>query len=175
MPAVDHFGETHVLVESGLDWLLWNIACCSFSCILSHLDGFYFFPSYSNHSLPQGTKSISLGYSYFCKLSAAPHMISPSLPFHRGKPEIIGSNLDILVTVGLSDKACEDYRLPQEVCNAISKLASNPKVRLWISSLGHQETKKWGKFFIWKREVIKFLQILKLSRLRPFSSTVWKA
>ncbi|NXO68957.1 CND1 protein, partial [Phainopepla nitens] len=45
----------------------------------------------------------------------------------RGKPEIIGSNLDILVTVGLSEKACEDYRLPQEVCNAISKLASNPK------------------------------------------------
>ncbi|KAF4804884.1 Condensin complex subunit 1 [Turdus rufiventris] len=48
----------------------------------------------------------------------------------RGKPEIIGSNLDILVTVGLSDKACEDYRLPQEVCNAISKLASNPKPAL---------------------------------------------
>ncbi|NWV34162.1 CND1 protein, partial [Grantiella picta] len=45
----------------------------------------------------------------------------------RGKPEIIGSNLDILVTVGLSEKACEDYRLPQEVCNVISKLASNPK------------------------------------------------
>uniref|UniRef100_A0A8C3R1T2 Condensin complex subunit 1 n=1 Tax=Cyanoderma ruficeps TaxID=181631 RepID=A0A8C3R1T2_9PASS len=45
----------------------------------------------------------------------------------RGKPEIIGSNLDILVTMGLSEKACEDYRLPQEVCNVISKLASNPK------------------------------------------------
>ncbi|XP_059692144.1 condensin complex subunit 1 [Gavia stellata] len=45
----------------------------------------------------------------------------------RGKPEIIGSNLDVLVTVGLSEKACEDYRLAQEVCNAISKLASNPK------------------------------------------------
>ncbi|NXW05817.1 CND1 protein, partial [Fregetta grallaria] len=45
----------------------------------------------------------------------------------RGKPEIIGSNLDVLVTVGLSEKVCEDYRLAQEVCNAISKLASNPK------------------------------------------------
>ncbi|NXK07890.1 CND1 protein, partial [Herpetotheres cachinnans] len=45
----------------------------------------------------------------------------------RGKPEIIGSNLDILVTVGLSEKICEDYRLAQEVCNAISKLASNHK------------------------------------------------
>ncbi|NWV26460.1 CND1 protein, partial [Origma solitaria] len=48
----------------------------------------------------------------------------------RGKPEIIGSNLDILVTVGLSEKACEDYRLPQEVCNVISKLATNPKPAL---------------------------------------------
>lgn len=48
----------------------------------------------------------------------------------RGKPEIVGSNLDILVTVGLSEKACEDYRLPQEVCNVISKLASNPKPAL---------------------------------------------
>ncbi|NXF08403.1 CND1 protein, partial [Smithornis capensis] len=48
----------------------------------------------------------------------------------RGKPEIIGSNLDILVTVGLSEKACEDYWLAQEVCNAISKLASNPKPAL---------------------------------------------
>ncbi|NWY64878.1 CND1 protein, partial [Erithacus rubecula] len=48
----------------------------------------------------------------------------------RGKPEIIGSNLDILVTMGLSEKACEDYRLPQEVCNVISKLASNPKPAL---------------------------------------------
>ncbi|NWU63916.1 CND1 protein, partial [Pterocles burchelli] len=48
----------------------------------------------------------------------------------RGKPEIIGSNLDVLVTVGLSEKACEDYRLAQEVCNAISKLASNSKPAL---------------------------------------------
>ncbi|NXF45842.1 CND1 protein, partial [Oceanites oceanicus] len=48
----------------------------------------------------------------------------------RGKPEIIGSNLDVLVTVGLSEKVCEDYQLAQEVCNAISKLASKPKPTL---------------------------------------------
>uniref|UniRef100_A0A8C8B2Z5 Condensin complex subunit 1 n=1 Tax=Otus sunia TaxID=257818 RepID=A0A8C8B2Z5_9STRI len=48
----------------------------------------------------------------------------------RRKPEIIGSNLDILVTVGLSEKLCEDYRLAQEVCNAISRLACNPKPAL---------------------------------------------
>ncbi|XP_064500638.1 condensin complex subunit 1 isoform X2 [Pseudopipra pipra] len=45
----------------------------------------------------------------------------------RGKPEIIGSNLDILITVGLSEKACEDYCLAQEVCNVISKLGGDPK------------------------------------------------
>ncbi|NXI35166.1 CND1 protein, partial [Galbula dea] len=45
----------------------------------------------------------------------------------RGKPEIIGSNLDVLVTSGLSEKASEDYRLAQDVCSAISKVASNPK------------------------------------------------
>ncbi|KAK2516781.1 Ncapd2 [Columba guinea] len=52
----------------------------------------------------------------------------------RGKPEIIGSNLDVLVTVGLSDKVCEDYCLAQEVCNAISKLAGNPKPALGKNS-----------------------------------------
>ncbi|XP_025960649.2 condensin complex subunit 1 isoform X1 [Dromaius novaehollandiae] len=52
----------------------------------------------------------------------------------RGKPEIIGSNLDVLVTVGLSEKVCEDYRLAQEVCSAISKLASNPKPALGKNS-----------------------------------------
>ncbi|KAM7131081.1 condensin complex subunit 1 isoform 1-T1 [Ciconia maguari] len=52
----------------------------------------------------------------------------------RGKPEIIGSNLGVLVTVGLSEKVCEDYRLAQEVCNAISKLASNPKPALGKNS-----------------------------------------
>ncbi|KAM6290268.1 condensin complex subunit 1 [Porphyrio hochstetteri] len=48
----------------------------------------------------------------------------------RGKPEIIGSNLDVLVSVGLSEKAAEDYRLAQEVCKAISKLGSNSKPAL---------------------------------------------
>ncbi|XP_010144591.1 PREDICTED: condensin complex subunit 1, partial [Buceros rhinoceros silvestris] len=48
----------------------------------------------------------------------------------RGNPEIIGSNLDVLVTVGLTEKVGEDYRLAQEICNAISKLASNPKPAL---------------------------------------------
>ncbi|KAM9300116.1 condensin complex subunit 1 [Morus bassanus] len=52
----------------------------------------------------------------------------------RGKPEIIGSNLDVLVSVGLSEKVCEDYRLAQEVCNVISKLASNPKPGLGKNS-----------------------------------------
>ncbi|NXH51016.1 CND1 protein, partial [Dicaeum eximium] len=47
-----------------------------------------------------------------------------------GDPEITGSNLDILVTMGLSEKACEDYRLPQEVCNVISKISSNSKPAL---------------------------------------------
>ncbi|NWR65294.1 CND1 protein, partial [Bucorvus abyssinicus] len=48
----------------------------------------------------------------------------------RGNPEIIGSNLDVLVTVGLTEKVGEDYRLAQEICNAVSKLASNPKPAL---------------------------------------------
>ncbi|XP_030902731.2 condensin complex subunit 1 isoform X2 [Melopsittacus undulatus] len=48
----------------------------------------------------------------------------------RGNPEIIGSNLDVLVTVGLSEKACEDFRLAKEVCNAISKLARDTKQTL---------------------------------------------
>ncbi|XP_026716613.1 condensin complex subunit 1 [Athene cunicularia] len=52
----------------------------------------------------------------------------------RRKPEIIGSNLDVLVTVGLSEKLCEDYRLAQEVCNAISRLACNPKPALGKNS-----------------------------------------
>uniref|UniRef100_A0A7M4EKC1 Condensin complex subunit 1 n=1 Tax=Crocodylus porosus TaxID=8502 RepID=A0A7M4EKC1_CROPO len=40
----------------------------------------------------------------------------------RGKPEIVGSNLDVLVTVGLDEKVHKDYRFAKEVCNAISKL-----------------------------------------------------
>ncbi|XP_048359321.1 LOW QUALITY PROTEIN: condensin complex subunit 1 [Sphaerodactylus townsendi] len=48
----------------------------------------------------------------------------------RGKPEIVGSNLDILVTVGLDDRVHENYRLAQEVCNAISKITSGQKPAL---------------------------------------------
>uniref|UniRef100_A0A8C0J688 Condensin complex subunit 1 n=1 Tax=Chelonoidis abingdonii TaxID=106734 RepID=A0A8C0J688_CHEAB len=43
----------------------------------------------------------------------------------RGKPEIVGSNLDVLVMTGLDEKVIEDYRLAQEVCSAISKLGKN--------------------------------------------------
>ncbi|XP_062489144.1 condensin complex subunit 1 isoform X2 [Pezoporus occidentalis] len=52
----------------------------------------------------------------------------------QGNPEIVGSNLDVLVTVGLSEKGCEDYRLAKEVCNAISKLARNTKQALGKNS-----------------------------------------
>ncbi|XP_034997174.2 condensin complex subunit 1 [Zootoca vivipara] len=45
----------------------------------------------------------------------------------RGKPEIVGSNLDVLVAVGLDERVHEDYRLAREVCNAISKIASSQK------------------------------------------------
>ncbi|XP_050793006.1 condensin complex subunit 1 isoform X1 [Gopherus flavomarginatus] len=46
----------------------------------------------------------------------------------RGKPEIVGSNLDVLVTTGLDEKVIEDYRLAQEVCSAISKLSNSNKL-----------------------------------------------
>ncbi|XP_053154023.1 condensin complex subunit 1 isoform X2 [Hemicordylus capensis] len=52
----------------------------------------------------------------------------------RGKPEIVGSNLDVLITVGLDERVHEDYRLAQEVCNAISKIASSRKAGLGKSS-----------------------------------------
>ncbi|XP_019404499.1 PREDICTED: condensin complex subunit 1 isoform X2 [Crocodylus porosus] len=48
----------------------------------------------------------------------------------RGKPEIVGSNLDVLVTVGLDEKVHKDYRFAKEVCNAISKLAGCNKPAL---------------------------------------------
>jgi len=139
-------------------------------------------PPYSNHCLLQGTRNISVGYAYLCNLSVATPVMLPSFPFRRGKPEIIGSNLDVLVTVGLSEKVCEDYQMAQEVCNAISKLASNPKVRLLSLFLRSsrnrviQKQRKGENDLYWEeREAIKFLPILKLNRLRPFSSTVWKA
>ncbi|XP_061493362.1 condensin complex subunit 1 isoform X2 [Rhineura floridana] len=52
----------------------------------------------------------------------------------RGKPEIVGSNLDVLVAVGLDERVHEDYRLAQEVCNAISKIANSQKPGLGKSS-----------------------------------------
>lgn len=52
--------------------------------------------------------------------------------FTRGKPEIVGSNLDVLVKVGLDERVHEDYRLAQEVCNAISKIANGQKVRMCL-------------------------------------------
>ncbi|XP_067402039.1 condensin complex subunit 1 isoform X1 [Emydura macquarii macquarii] len=45
----------------------------------------------------------------------------------RGKPEIVGSNLDVLVMTGLDEKVIEDYHLAQEVCRTISKLARSNK------------------------------------------------
>ncbi|XP_042309788.1 condensin complex subunit 1 isoform X2 [Sceloporus undulatus] len=52
----------------------------------------------------------------------------------RGKPEIVGSNLDILVTVGLDERVHADYRLALEVCNAISKIGNNQKPGIGKSS-----------------------------------------
>uniref|UniRef100_A0A8C3M298 Condensin complex subunit 1 n=1 Tax=Chrysolophus pictus TaxID=9089 RepID=A0A8C3M298_CHRPC len=74
---------------------------------------------------PQGL--LLLVIDIYCKVSSALPVIPLSLPFHRGKPEIIGSNLDVLVTVGLAERVCEDYRLAEEVCNAISKLPARGK------------------------------------------------
>ncbi|KAJ7317585.1 hypothetical protein JRQ81_003747 [Phrynocephalus forsythii] len=46
---------------------------------------------------------------------------------YNGNPEIVGSNLDVLVKVGLDKRAHEDYRLAQEVCHAISKICNSQK------------------------------------------------
>ncbi|XP_070791467.1 condensin complex subunit 1 [Pituophis catenifer annectens] len=53
----------------------------------------------------------------------------------QGKPEIVGSNLDLLISVGLDERVQEDYHLAQEVCNAISKIANSQK-----SDLGKNTT-----------------------------------
>ncbi|KAG8130240.1 hypothetical protein E2320_016803 [Naja naja] len=53
----------------------------------------------------------------------------------QGKPEIVGSNLDLLISVGLDERVQEDYHLAQEVCNAISKIAKSQK-----SDLGKNPT-----------------------------------
>ncbi|KAM3913353.1 condensin complex subunit 1 [Leptodactylus fuscus] len=49
----------------------------------------------------------------------------------RGQPEIVLSNLETLVTVGLGQEAQKDYQLAREVCNCILKITEGQK-----SSLG---------------------------------------
>lgn len=49
-------------------------------------------------------------------------------PFPRGKPEIVGSNLDTLVKIGLDEKFPHDYRLAQQVCLAIASISDRRKV-----------------------------------------------
>ncbi|XP_019483213.1 PREDICTED: condensin complex subunit 1 isoform X1 [Hipposideros armiger] len=45
----------------------------------------------------------------------------------RGKPEIVGSNLDTLVSIGLDEKFPQDYRLAQQVCRAIGNISERRK------------------------------------------------
>ncbi|XP_030043749.1 condensin complex subunit 1 [Microcaecilia unicolor] len=45
----------------------------------------------------------------------------------RGRPEIVGSNLDTLVSVGLGERVQEDYQLACEVCNCILKITDGKK------------------------------------------------
>ncbi|XP_036924212.1 condensin complex subunit 1 isoform X2 [Sturnira hondurensis] len=47
-----------------------------------------------------------------------------------GKPEIVGSNLDTLVSIGLDEKFLQDYRLAQQVCHAIANLSDRRKPSL---------------------------------------------
>lgn len=47
----------------------------------------------------------------------------------RGKPEIVGSNLDTLVNIGL-EKFPPDYRLAQQVCQAITSISDRRKPSL---------------------------------------------
>ncbi|XP_036311348.1 condensin complex subunit 1 isoform X1 [Pipistrellus kuhlii] len=48
----------------------------------------------------------------------------------RGKPEIVGSNLDTLVSLGLEEKFPQDYRLAQQVCLAIANISDRRKPSL---------------------------------------------
>lgn len=48
----------------------------------------------------------------------------------RGKPEIVGSNLDTLVSIGLDKKSPPDYRLAQQVCRAIANISDRRKPSL---------------------------------------------
>uniref|UniRef100_A0A8C5N0N7 Condensin complex subunit 1 n=1 Tax=Leptobrachium leishanense TaxID=445787 RepID=A0A8C5N0N7_9ANUR len=45
----------------------------------------------------------------------------------RSEPEIVVSNLDTLVTVGLGDRVQEDYQLAQDVCTSILKITDSRK------------------------------------------------
>ncbi|XP_037016012.2 condensin complex subunit 1 isoform X1 [Artibeus jamaicensis] len=47
-----------------------------------------------------------------------------------GKPEIVGSNLETLVNIGLDEKFPQDYRLAQQVCHAIANLSDRRKPSL---------------------------------------------
>ncbi|XP_053777864.1 condensin complex subunit 1 isoform X2 [Desmodus rotundus] len=47
-----------------------------------------------------------------------------------GKPEIVGSNLDTLVSIGLDETFPQDYRLAQQVCHAIANLSDRRKPSL---------------------------------------------
>ncbi|XP_016077325.1 PREDICTED: condensin complex subunit 1 isoform X1 [Miniopterus natalensis] len=48
----------------------------------------------------------------------------------RGKPEIVGSNLDTLVSIGLEEKFPQDFRLAQQVCLAIANISDRRKPSL---------------------------------------------
>ncbi|KAB1254635.1 Condensin complex subunit 1 [Camelus dromedarius] len=48
----------------------------------------------------------------------------------RGKPEIVGSNLDTLVSIGLDEKSPQDYRLARQVCHAIANISDRRKPSL---------------------------------------------
>ncbi|KAG9471307.1 hypothetical protein GDO78_015246 [Eleutherodactylus coqui] len=48
----------------------------------------------------------------------------------RGQPEIVLSNLETLVTVGLGQDAQKDYQLAREVCNCILKITGGQKSTL---------------------------------------------
>ncbi|XP_077025908.1 condensin complex subunit 1 isoform X2 [Tamandua tetradactyla] len=48
----------------------------------------------------------------------------------RGKPEIVGSNLDTLVSIGLDEKSPHDYQLAQQVCHAIASISDRRKPSL---------------------------------------------
>lgn len=48
----------------------------------------------------------------------------------RAEPEVVGSNLETLVNVGLGEKVHEDYQLACDVCSTISKISDSEKPKL---------------------------------------------